>query len=328
MASAWSLIACLIVVVFGQSNAASPYVRAAALDEKAVALNDKNAAAYLTILGVAQDAGYPQAGCYQTHCLPGWRDRSLERAPVSLGLIDPVSKQKVLFEATPSLPRQLYQLNQLAPDQLFNLSGIFLTHAHIGHYAGLMFLGHEAMGASSIPVFAMPRMHEFLSSNGPWDQLVRYENIELKKLADGKGIQLQQVKITPFLVPHRDEYSETVGYKIEGPNKSAVFIPDINKWSEWKTDLVKLVESVDYALLDASFYADGELPGRDMSKIPHPFVVETMQHLNDLDREQRNKVWFIHFNHTNPLLSLESKESQLVRSAGFNIAFEGLNLDL
>ncbi|MCP3674154.1 MAG: pyrroloquinoline quinone biosynthesis protein PqqB, partial [Gammaproteobacteria bacterium] len=126
----------------------------------------------------------------------------------------------------------------------------------------------------------------------------------------------------------RDEYSETVGYKIEGPNKTAIFIPDINKWSDWQTDIAELIKTVDYALIDASFYADGELPGRDMSKIPHPFVSESMVLFESFSSKERNKVWFIHFNHTNPLLRLDSPESKSVRSKGFNIASEGIRLQL
>lgn len=278
---------------------------------------------YLYVLGVAQDAGYPQAGCYQAHCMPGWEDKHLRRGAVSLGLIDPNDKKKYLFEATPNLPEQLYALEVEAPAEHFEFAGIFLTHAHIGHYAGLMFLGHESMGASGIPVFAMPRMRQFLETNGPWSQLVTYNNITLKPLQHNQAQKLDQLKVTPFLVPHRDEYSETVGYQITGPNKSAVFIPDINKWQEWETDIVELVKSVDYALLDAAFFANGELPGRDMSVIPHPFVAETMETLKQLSRKERNKVWFIHMNHTNPILNPESRESRSVETEGFNIATEG-----
>jgi len=283
---------------------------------------------YLYVLGVVQDAGYPQAGCYKPHCLPGWQDVRLRRGAVSLGLIDPEANKKYIFEATPNFPAQLYDLELEAPTDRFELAGIFLTHAHIGHYAGLMFLGHEAMGASNIPVFSMPRMTEFLQKNGPWSQLVYYKNIILKPLQNNEIQNLGQLKVTPFLVPHRDEFSETVGYKIVGPNKSAIFIPDINKWHEWKTDIAELVKTVDYALLDAAFFADGELPGRDMSSIPHPFVTETMETLKHLSREDRNKVWFIHMNHTNPLLNPDSPESRKVKFEGFNIATEGNRLDL
>jgi pyrroloquinoline quinone biosynthesis protein B len=184
------------------------------------------------------------------------------------------------------------------------------------------------MGASGVPVYAMPRMKDYLAGSGPWSQLVNYRNIILKALQNEETEELGALKVTPFLVPHRDEYSETVGYRIDGPSKSAIFIPDINKWADWQTDLSSLVKTVDYALIDATFFADGELPGRDMSKIPHPFVVESMETLATLPVTERNKVWFIHLNHTNPLLNAESQESKLVRSKGFNIAVEGIRLGL
>jgi len=283
---------------------------------------------YLYILGVAQDGGYPQAGCYQPHCMKGWEDGRFKRSAASLGLVDPVNNRKFIFEATPDFPQQLFNLEMEAPSAVYTLAGIFLTHAHIGHYAGLIFLGQEAMGTSHLPVYVMPRMSQFLKDNGPWRQLVSYNNIRLEPLQNQKNQNLGNLKITPFLVPHRDEYSETVGYRIEGPEKSAIFVPDINKWSDWQIKISDLVLTVDYALIDATFYADGELPGRDMSKIPHPFVTESMQLLKGLSHQERGKVWFIHMNHTNPLLDSNSQEHQKVRSEGYNVAVEGLRLDL
>lgn len=288
----------------------------------------KSDSAYLYILGVAQDAGYPQAGCYQPHCMPGWENKTLQRGATSIALIDPVAKSKILFEATPNLPQQLYNLEQEAPSSQYTFEGVFLTHAHIGHYAGLMFFGHEAMGSNNIPVYAMPKMAEYLAKNGPWSQLVDYGNISLRDLQHNQALDVNGITITPFLVPHRDEFSETVGYLIEGPSKTAVFIPDINKWSVWDTDIAELITQVDYALLDATFFDDGELPGRDMSKVPHPLVTETMQRLGALSTEQRGKVWFIHMNHTNPLLDADSQASKRVRAAGFNITSEGIRLEL
>ena len=292
----------------------------------AVSEDSKNP--YIYILGVAQDAGFPQAGCYKPHCMKGWKDVNLRRGATSIGLIDPEANKKYMFEATPHFTSQLYELEVEAPSDQFEFAGVFLTHAHIGHYTGLMFLGHEVMGTVKTPVYAMPRMTKFLQENGPWSQLVEYENITLKSLKDQQVETLGGIKVTPFLVPHRDEYSETVGYRIDGPNKSAIFIPDIDKWQAWSTDIAALVKTVDYALVDATFFADGELPGRDMSKIKHPFVSESIDVLKELPHEQRNKVWFIHMNHTNPLLNLESQESRLVISEGFNIATEGVRLEL
>lgn len=283
--------------------------------------------AYLLVLGVAQDAGYPQAGCYKPHCLPGWENPRKRRGPVSLALV--AAGHKYLFEATPDLPAQLYRLERVAPTRTHALSGVFLTHAHIGHYAGLMFFGHESMGASDVPVYAMPRMTRFLNNNGPWSQLVSFKNIQLRPLTHQTSVSLAaQLEVTPFKVPHRDEYSETVGFRIASSTHSAVFIPDINKWSQWSESLAEVVRAHDYALLDAAFFADGELPGRDMSKIPHPFVVETMALLDDLPRSERNKVWFIHMNHTNPLLNADSPQTRQVEKAGYNVAREGVRLPL
>jgi len=284
---------------------------------------------YIQILGIAQDAGYPQAGCYQPHCNRAWEDKTLRRSVSSIAVIDQPTKTKYLFDATPDIRDQLYRLNLAAPDGEYRLNGVFLTHAHIGHYTGLMHFGHEASATRDVPVYAMPRMREFLSSNGPWDQLIRYQNIWLADLEDGRETTLSDnLMVTPFLVPHRDEYSETVGYRIEGPNKSAVFIPDIDKWGQWDTDIREVVRSVDYALLDATFYADGELPGRDMSKIPHPFAAETMALFADLTDEEKSRVIFIHMNHTNPLLIDGSPEQAEVEKRGFRFAREGMCLEL
>ncbi|MFK7864800.1 MAG: MBL fold metallo-hydrolase [Pseudohongiellaceae bacterium] len=283
---------------------------------------------YIYVLGVVQDAGFPQSSCYAEHCMPGWEDKTKRRGATSIAVIEPSSSAKYLFEATPHMPAQLYDLHLEAPDSDYSLNGVFLTHAHIGHYAGLMFFGHEAQGASNVPVYAMPRMADFIKQNGPWSQLISLKNIQLNNLSHQQQEQFPKLTVTPFLVPHRDEFSETVGYRIEGPNKTAVFIPDINKWEVWDQDIAELVKSVDYALLDATFYADGELGNRDMSQIPHPFVSESMQAFDHLDDTDKSKVWFIHFNHTNPLLNINSPETLFVKSQGFNVAVEGVRLPL
>jgi len=80
-------------------------------------------------------------------------------------------------------------------------------------------------------------------------------------------------------------------------------------------------------LLDATFYRNGEIP-RDMAEVPHPFVEETVQLLATLPARERAKVYFIHFNHTNPLLNPASPERQQVLQLGFKVADEGLALEL
>lgn len=280
---------------------------------------------YLMVLGVAQDAGYPQAGCEKACCAPAWVDPSLRHSPACIALIDPSQGKKWLFEATPELPSQLNRLNdQLDSGDGQHPDGIFLTHAHIGHYTGLMYFGREVQGAKELPVHAMPKMAAFLKENAPWSQLVDLGNIAVQPLAADSAVPLgPSLSVTPFLVPHRDEFSETVGYRISSSSKSALFIPDINKWQVWERDLASELAQVDLAFLDATFFRAGELPGRDMSEIPHPFVQETMELLQDLPANEKQKVKFIHFNHTNPL-NWDAEAAKEVQDAGFGIAEEGM----
>lgn len=281
----------------------------------------------LIVLGVAQDAGKPQIGNPED---PAWADASLRRHATSLALVDRRGgkTRRWLFEATPDIKEQLHRLAELAPvEKSVALDGIFLTHAHIGHYAGLMFFGHEAAGAEHVAVYAMPRLAHFLETNGPWSQLVKFENIYLAIMSAGEPETIADgVAVTPFLVPHRQEFSEVVGFGIEGPTRTAIFLPDIDAWEEWDaagTKIEDVIASADVAFLDATFYANGEIPGRDMSGFPHPFVSQSTARFSPLPAQERAKIRFIHMNHTNPLHAPSSDERREVLKAGFGVAEEG-----
>ena len=275
---------------------------------------------YLVVLGIAQDAGFPQANCKKECCRQAWADHHLRKSVSCIALVEPATEQAWIFDATPSFKNQLKMLESLG---IQKIAGIFLTHAHIGHYTGLMHLGREAMGADNIPVFAMPNMKAFLETNGPWSQLVTLNNINLKELQNDSLVLLGNgLTVTPYKVPHRDEFSETVGFRISSDNRSAIFIPDIDKWQKWDRDIKSVISENDVALLDGSFYQNGEIPGRDMSLIPHPFITESMDLFQDLSDQDKSKVHFIHFNHTNPVLQKNSAAYNTVMNNGFVIAEE------
>jgi pyrroloquinoline quinone biosynthesis protein B len=287
-------------------------------------------AASLIILGTLQDGGSPHIGCKKACCKKLFEKPDPTRKVVSLGLIDFENKQTWLMEATPDITSQLKDLKKVAKFQETETpNGIFITHAHIGHYAGLMYLGKEALGAKNLPIYAMPRMKSYLETNGPWSQLVSQNNIFLSRLKkDSSVILSSNFSITPYTVPHRDEYSETVGYKIKGPNKTALFIPDINKWSIWEKRIIDEIAMVDYAFIDATFYYGNEINTRKISEIPHPFVIESMELFKGLPASEKSKIYFIHFNHTNPLLNPQSKQSKNVIKQGFKIARFGQVINL
>ncbi len=278
---------------------------------------------YIMVLGTIQDAGSPQAGCRKACCEKLFLKPDRNRKVVSLGLIDPETATRYLFEAGPDFKEQLQELNQL--NNITNKNpwpdGIFISHAHIGHYTGLLQLGKESMNANRCEVHVLPRMQQFLEHNAPWSQLCALGNIYLRPLKSDSSFQLsRRITVKALQVPHRDEFSETAGFLIQGPNKTLLFIPDIDKWEKWATDIIELIKTVDYALIDGTFYSADEIKNRTLSEIPHPLVTESMHLFQNLSKRDKGKIYFIHFNHTNPLLDSTSESSVALQKQGFQIA--------
>ncbi|MEE4207020.1 MAG: MBL fold metallo-hydrolase [Erythrobacter sp.] len=281
----------------------------------------------LVVLGTGQDAGAPQIG--NAH------DKGPRLLPTSLALVDREAGARYLFDATPAITEQIALLDDIErpAGEGLGIDGIFLTHAHIGHYLGLAYLGNEAAGARGIPVFAMPRMAAFLRGNGPWSQLVSEGNIALFEMARGAFTVLSDdFGVLPLRVPHRDEFSETVGFVIMTPDLRALYLPDLDGWEAFEemsaSSLEELIAGVDHAFIDATFWADGELQGRDMAAVPHPRAKAVMERLAALPAQERAKVRFIHLNHTNPLRDPASDESRAVAAAGFSVARRGMRVCL
>ena len=276
----------------------------------------------LKILGVVQDGGFPHLGNNKTCC----ENIKENKYVTSIMLMNNENNETYLFDASPDINKQL---NFMGDRIKKDLKGIFLTHAHIGHYTGLMYFGREALNSKLVNVYAMPRMKKFLEDNGPWSQLVSLQNILIKELSNEIKISIDSnVIVQPVEVPHRAEFSETVGYKIYGPNKIALFIPDIDKWHLWEKSIIDEIKQVDYAIIDATFFDSKEVNYRDISEIPHPFVTESMDLFDSIDIKEKNKIYFIHLNHTNPLINKASDQYKLIRRKGYNVAEEGMKLKL
>jgi hypothetical protein len=191
-----------------------------------LAANCFAAVPYIVVLGTAQDAGVPQMGCDTPFCRRAWADPGLAETVSSIALVDPRSGGRWIFDATPDLPEQFQYLKGVTGDPGNRLDGIFLTHAHIGHYTGLMYLGRESMNASAVRTYAMPRMKLMLEQNAPWSQLVSLKNVALTAIFDKTPVKLaDDITVEPFLVPHRDEFSETVGFRITARGRKLDLYP-------------------------------------------------------------------------------------------------------
>lgn len=289
---------------------------------------NKSSEILLKVLGTIQDGGIPHMGCSKECCSNYFLSKKSRIGVSSLGVSNLKHNTNYIIDATPNINFQLIDLIGNA-DPSKKLNGIFLTHAHMGHYAGLLNFGRESLNSKNIPLYLMPKFYNFILNNGPWNQLVELNNVKLNKIYNREKVILHNnLSFTPIQVPHRDEYSETVGYVIEGIHKKALYIPDIDKWAKWEVSIVEMIKSVDYAFLDGTFFDEKEINNRDISEIPHPFIIESLKLFKELDESEKSKVYFIHLNHTNPVLNSESSEYKKVISAGFNIAKTGMEFFL
>ena len=289
---------------------------------------------YIRVVGTAQDGGFPHAACEHQACRRIRDGQAPRRLISSLALVIPEHERVFLFDATPDVREQLDALRDvrtLPADRVDRspLDGVFLTHAHIGHYLGLAFFGFEAVHTRGLPVWATPRMSDFLRRDGPWSQLVAMGNLALQPLTVDQPVALaDKLTVTAFTVPHRDELSDTVGFIIRGPNRSVAFVPDTDKWATWQPALTERLAGVDVALLDGSFFSADELPGRSIDEIGHPMIGTTMDLLDSAVAGSELEVHFIHLNHSNPALLDGSDARRQIEARGFGVAFEGQEFSL
>lgn len=296
---------------------------------------------FVRVLGTAQDGGLPHAACSCERCAAARRDPARARRVASLAVVLPASGQVFLIDATPDLPAQLEALADVRRPPAGRVDrapvdGVFLTHAHMGHYLGLAFFGYEAVHTRGLPVWCTPRMAAFLRGNGPWSLLVSRGNVELRKLEaadpgggrDGEVELGDGVTVRAVAVPHRDEYTDTVGFLVRGPRTRLLYVPDTDSWEAWGERLGEVLGEVDAALVDGTFYSAGELPDREISEIGHPLITGSLERFGPAVRAGRLTVLFTHLNHSNPALDPDGPERRAIERAGFRVLEDGEEIPL
>jgi pyrroloquinoline quinone biosynthesis protein B len=279
------------------------------------------------MLGTAQDGGVPHVGCTCSTC-EGARDGTLpRRLASSAAVVDPASGTAWLIDASPDLPAQLEVVRGAlgGPKRSgIPLSGVLLTHIHMGHYWGLGHLGKEGMMPRGLPVRGPPMTARFLQENRPFRDLVEVGALEVRPVHPGEDLFLAEgVTFRPVAVPHRDDFSDTVAWLVTGPRETVLYAPDMDLL---EPSFVDLVSRTDMAIIDGTFYTGDEIPGA-MDRVPHPPVEETVEALGPAV-EGGTRVAFTHLNHTNPLCNPRSPEFERVVSRGFGVVLDGFALDI
>ena len=279
-------------------------------------------------LGTAQDGGIPQMECNCEICTDIRAGKRKEILQAAIGIENAKTGNRYMIEATPAFSKQ-YQ--SFIADKNGKLDGIFLTHAHMGHYTGLMYLGREALNSKGIKVYVSSKMAEFLRTNAPWSQLVKLKNIDLIEFESGKELVLDNdIRVIPVEVPHRNEFADTHGFIVKG-KKSFFFVPDIDSWEGFENQLNDIFKQCDYLAVDATFYTKeeiGSIRGRNFKEIPHPTVEETIDFIKSNNWNLKDKkVILTHFNHTN-LFFTNKKLKEQVEKAGIIISEDGMEITL
>lgn len=268
--------------------------------------------ATVKVLGTAQDGGSPQLG--------GVSARS-RRLVASIAVVGD-GGEALLIDVTPDVRRQATLLAELnayvRPDSGNVVDHLALTHAHMGHYAGLVHFGTEAHNSDGVKCWMTQSMADYLLSNQPWRALFDNGNL-VAEVADHfepfDGVSVRMVS-----VPHRPDFTDAVGYSI---NEEVLYIPDIDGWDVW-ADAEAEISGHRVALVDATFFSADEIPRRDLAQIPHPLVADTIERFGHLD----TRIVLTHLNHSNPIADLESPQAAAVLDAGAEVAYDGMEIRL
>jgi len=283
----------------------------------------------VVVLGIAQDGGLPHVGCNKACCVRA-RKEGWALMPACIAIHDRQDHKLLLVEATPGIGAQLGLLHRLTGENRGRrpVDAVMITHAHIGHYTGLMHFGKEVAATEALPVHVSPRMAGFLRSNGPWGQLVQDQRIDIQEFTPGERFTpLPGIEVQAVPVPHRDEYSDTMAFRIFGPKRSVLFVPDVDSWDKQPGLLDSLLEDIDVAYIDGTFYDTKELPERIRSLIAHPPIVDSMKLLEARAKEKPGSIRFIHVNHTNPVIT-DNKIRKEIWAQGFRVARQGERIDI
>ncbi len=266
-------------------------------------------------------------GCQCPTCVAAREGIVPRRLAASAAVVDRDGGRAWLIDASPDLPVQLEAVADALPGPKRSgipLSGVLLTHIHMGHYWGLGHLGREGMMPRDLPVMGPPRTVEFLGENRPFSDMVEWGALRIKSVQPGEDLALADgITFRPLEVPHRDDFSDTVAWLVSGPRWRVLYAPDMDIMED---AFVDLVSGVDMAIIDGTFHTRDEIPGA-MGTVPHPPVTETMVRLQPA-LEGGTRIAFTHLNHTNPLCDPRSPEFEHLVSRGFGVVLDGYAVDI
>jgi pyrroloquinoline quinone biosynthesis protein B len=307
------------------------------------------------ILGSAAGGGFPQWNCNCANCrrLRAGKLRGSPRTQTQIAFsLD--SKIWFLVGASPDLRTQILTAPELFPNSEeptgSPIAGVFLPSADVDAIAGLLHLREF----QTFFVFATASVQRILKKeNKIFDVLERSEPPVQWQVLSSRGRLGCHLSETPgeapaFIcatLPLGDMYPDyvspdlvrtlsadeaTVGFNFEHRGKRLFVVPSLSgRNAEW----TKHAANADLVLIDGTFWSDDELrrtgrsskTAREMGHLP---LSGPGGLLEQFPGNAKGRRVLIHINNTNPILDEDSTEHRAALDAGFEIAYDGMELKL
>ena len=293
------------------------------------------------VLGAAAGGGFPQWNCRCSVCALAWAgDPRVRPCTQSSVAVTGDGRSFVVLNASPDLPQQLRATPDLWPREGLRHSpveAVVLTNGDVDHVAGLLSLRER----QPFRLIALPPVLAALAEN-PIFSVLAEGVVERAEARPGVPLAVAGLEIELFPVPgkaplYREgadpvigaETGETTGVMVRGgAGRALTYVPGC---ADLTPALLDKLSQADVLLFDGTLYTDDEMitagvgqkTGRRMGHVPISGAGGSLERLKALPA--RKKV-YIHVNNTNPILIEGSAERAAVEAAGFDVAFDGLEI--
>lgn len=300
------------------------------------------------ILGAAAGGGFPQWNCHCPGCQAVRTGQTGVHARTQSSLaIRGASAPWFLINASPDIRQQLEPLRDLAPTTVRSspIANVLLTDAEIDHTAGLLILRESP---KPLLVYSTDTVRQALTDVFPLlNVLEAYCGVTWSPLEPGCSLKLGN---------NNDAFLAVEAFSLgtKPPKYMRATSPASGAWvvgltfrdlisggvltyapgiAEWSPSLLERLAESDCILVDGTCWQDDELSAlgistrtaRAMGHLPLAGVGGSLAHLAKLSRPRKI---LVHINNTNPILMADSAARQTVESAGLEVGYDGLTVEL
>ncbi len=301
----------------------------------------------IRVLGAAAGGGFPQWNCNCRNC-DGVRKGTVRATPRTQSSIALSADgiDWVLFNASPDLLAQYKSFAPLQPARAIRDTGIrsvVLMDAQIDHTTGLLMLRE----GRPLEIYCTDMVREDLSTGNPLFKIlghycsVNWHEVSVRgdsfPILGAEGLSFTAVPLksnAPPYSPHRDNPrdGDNIGMRIADPSSGKVlfYAPGLG---EIEPHLKPFLEEADVLMVDGTFWTNNEMialglskkHARDIGHLPQSGPGGMLEVLKPLKAQRKI---LIHINNTNPILDEDSDERRQLTSAGIEVAYDGMEVEL